>query len=261
MKSIDIVTVATNNYVDYWADMVKTAEKFLDVSCHVTMNVFTDNPAWCESIRSCTEKLSIQIFEIESLKWPMATLLRYNLIDKFAPALKSEYIMHLDADMLIKRDFTVPLIHYEDKYDVSLVSHPGYFRPKSFKKIVFYSRNRRFIFRDAIAKIRLGGIGSWEISRESRAYVPRFKRKVYVCGGTWLGKSKAIKEMVAQLSREVDLDLKKGVIATWHDESHLNKWASINKFNLLTPSYCADPTYPQLEGLPIFIEAVDNGTK
>ena len=257
MKSLDIATVATNNYVDYWINLALSAEKYLVLPITVTLHVFTDNPKKCQSIKNDLKNVSVEIYEIESLKWPEATLFRYKIFTKFQSSFKADYLMHLDADMLIHRDFLEILEKSVTKNDVSLVSHPGFFRPRFSKKVVFYIRNFKYLLADLRSLILSGGIGSWETSKKSSAFVPRSLRSHYVCGGTWLGKSTALKKMITELAICVDVDLMNGVTAIWHDESHLNSWASRNKFNLLSPSFCADPSYPQLEGLPIYIEAID----
>jgi hypothetical protein len=42
------------------------------------------------------------------------------------------------------------------------------------------------------------------------------------------------------------LDEKKGIIALWHDESHLNRYILDKKYKLVSPSYC----YPENSGIP-----------
>jgi hypothetical protein len=257
MNSLDIVTVATNNYVDFWIDMVKSADKFLDKSCKVKSFVFTDNLQKCLSVQKELKNIAIEAIEIESLKWPDATLLRYKIFAQNSSLLESEYTMHLDADMLIRNNFIAALDKIDPKDNMFLVAHPGYFRPKGLKRLKFYLRNPKVLSSDLKSKALIGGVGSWETSTDSTAYVARNERKVYVCGGTWMGKSNAIKKLFSELAEKVELDKQNGTMAKWHDESHLNRWAGQNDFALLPPSFCADPTYKQLEGLPVYIEAVD----
>ena len=261
MQSLDIVTIATNQYVNYWIQMIKSADQVLDKSSKIRAIVFTDDVNKCISIQNELNTISVEAISIESLKWPDATLLRYKIFHQYSSHLNSEYTMHLDADMLIHRDFIAPLDNLINKYDISLVSHPGYFRPRGLKKVAFYLKNSDFLSRDLKSIVLLGGVGSWETKKNSSAYVPRNLRKVYVCGGTWLGKSIAIKKLFSELAEDVERDKNSGTMAIWHDESHLNRWAAENSFNLLPPSFCSDPTYRQLEGLPIYIEAVDKKKK
>jgi hypothetical protein len=102
----------------------------------------------------------------------------------------------------------------------------------------------------------IGGLGSWEEKVESDAFVPRHLRKKYFCGGVWFGKRESIFALLKNLSNATENDLKKGIIAVWHDESHLNRWASENVHGEESPELCFDETYPQLHGLSPSVTAV-----
>jgi hypothetical protein len=99
------------------------------------------------------------------------------------------------------------------------------------------------------------------MSQESHAFVPRQKRKKYVCGGTWFGLREAFFSMTNDLARIEKADTEIGVIPKWHDESVLNSWLTSNHATLLPPSFCFYPQYPQLKGLEEFIRAVDKNAK
>ena len=85
----------------------------------------------------------------------------------------------------------------------------------------------------------------------------RKDRRIYVCGGTWFGERDSFLKLVSELSQNVAADLEQNRIAVWHDESHLNWWASKNPHLTLTPEFCHVESYPQLEGLIATITAVD----
>ena len=52
--------------------------------------------------------------------------------------------------------------------------------------------------------------------------------------------------MCEVLNNNINEDLKKGIIAVWHDESHLNSYLVDKKVKLLNPSY----GYPEDWDLP-----------
>ena len=58
------------------------------------------------------------------------------------------------------------------------------------------------------------------------------------------------------LAQKVSEDSSNGVMAKWHDESHLNKWSSQNQHEVLGPNFCFDTTYPQLIDLQPLILAI-----
>jgi histo-blood group ABO system transferase len=47
-------------------------------------------------------------------------------------------------------------------------------------------------------------------------------------------------DFVSKQSVSVADDLANNIIAKWHDESHLNRYAAYNKVMILGPQYCYD---------------------
>jgi hypothetical protein len=106
-------------------------------------------------------------------------------------------------------------------------------------------------------KFRLGGIGAWETRKTSSAFTPRRKRLHYVCGGIWLGQREIFLKTIEELFFQVQKDQLNEVLAIWHDESHLNSWASQNSYFMLGPEFCYEASYPQLDGLRELVRAVN----
>jgi hypothetical protein len=190
----------------------------------------------------------------------MPTLLRYELLAKAADKVEGEIVMHLDADMVFADSITKnDLIQAIGIHEIALVSHPGYFRPSKFVKVIFYLENPRYILSDLKSHLLSGGIGSWEKNSDSLAFVSRKDRRIYVCGATWFGKKSSIIDLCTSLSLRIREDLSKNVIAKFHDESHLNWFAANNSFSLLSPKFCYDENYPQLSGIKPTLIAVEKG--
>ena len=74
-----------------------------------------------------------------------------------------------------------------------------------------------------------------------------------------MGRTPEFGRMVAELARRTQKDTSRGVTALWHDESHLNWYASQTHPTVLPPAYCAVPVYPWLAGVNPRIIAVDKG--
>ena len=257
IKSVGILTVATNKYVEYWEELATS----LDECCppdgpKVKMHVFTDQVERAELHARSLQHVSVETYEIESYKWPEATLFRYRIFEKYLPDIHEELLMHLDADMKIEKWFVGDIPSHLNQ-GIGLVSHPGYYRPKSWSKASFYLKNIRKIWADSRMRLVEGGIGSWDKNRDSLAFVSRRKRDSYVCGGTWMGSRKSIIKLVSELSQKVEEDQARDVIALWHDESHLNRWSAQNNFTLLNPEFCYDGSYPGLGSLTPLIRAID----
>jgi histo-blood group ABO system transferase len=93
---------------------------------------------------------------------------------------------------------------------------------------------------------------SYDKNSKSLAYVaPGEEGENYYAGGFNGGSTKCFLEMSEVIADRVNKDLENGVIALWHDESHMNRYLIDNPPTLsLTPSYCfaeeqmKNPQYP-----------------
>ena len=253
---IGIVSVATNKYFDYWLEMYESAASKI-YSQNVTFHIFTNHTPEQVFKKLNIKQHPVVIHNIPDFTWPNATLLRYQVITQYKNLLNHEILMHLDADMLVMEDFIESILEEDWKAGIALVRHPGFYRPSGFGRVRFYLSNFKFLIRDIRMYMKLGGLGGWCMDTNSLSFTSKSLRKHYVCGATWMGERVPFLQMVNELAQSVDTDLQNGVIATWHDESHLNKWAASNSHTIYDPIYCFDPTYPQLEKLPEFIRAVD----
>lgn len=144
--------------------------------------------------------------------WPYATLDRYEIFSQ-CPVLEGfEYLYYCDADMLF-----VDTVGKEIFGKRVATIHPGY----------------------------VGGVGSPERNHLSTAYIPHLSKNVYYAGG-FNGGSEYLK-MCKALAKNIQIDKDNGVMAVWHDESHMNRYLFDNHPDVvLTPSYC----YPESWDLP-----------
>lgn len=256
--SIGILSIATNSYLGYWQSMVRSLLQEVGNIQSVHLYLFTDSVREAEVFVSQLNILQVTIIEIPSYAWPEATLYRYSIYSKYEELFKNDILMHLDADMIINSDFILRVKDLFANSGMALVSHPGFWRPNRPISILrLYLTQPKKLYSDIKMKVFMGGLGSWEVNILSSAYVPRINRLTYVCGGTWLGTRKEFIDLVKELEDSVKNDELKGIVAIWHDESHLNKWASRNSYIRLTPEFCFDGSYPQLRGMTPLITAVD----
>ena len=255
---VGILTIATGAYLEYWNDMITSAQVNLKNSTHeITFHVFTERHEDAKEMTQNIASFQFNVHEIPSYGWPEATLFRYRIIERFKDQYQEDVLMHLDADMLIRANFLDQIEFDELIGGVGLVAHPGFWRPKGGKRMKLYLRYPRILFSDVRNLFLYGGLGTWETRKQLKAYVKRSNRQRYVCGGSWLGLRCNLLSLIEICAERVDQDIALEQMAIWHDESHLNRWAAENKFTLLSPSYCYDPTYPQLYPMQEFIRAVD----
>lgn len=211
--NIAILYICTGKYVAFWEDFYQSFElNFLreDVKDYF---VFTDS--------GCIygEKDNKRIHRIyqESLGWPGNTLFRYKMFSKILGQLeKFDYIFFMNANVVCKREITREMFLPAEQ-GLLVVQHPGYYD----------KRNYEF---------------PYERRKKSTAYIPYREGQVYVCGGINGGKAKPYITLIRELDRRIQDDYERGVIAVWHDESHLNRYIiDHTEYRLLTPSFC----YPE----------------
>ena len=84
--------------------------------------------------------------------------------------------------------------------------------------------------------------GTYETRPASTAYVARNEGKKYLHANPFGGSREEVLKTISTIRKNIEIDLEKGIIARWHDESHLNRYYINNPPTLtLSPSYA----YPQ----------------
>lgn len=251
------ISIATNRYSNYLLELLNSSRNLGRHLSEIEWVIFTDSPEFYDEIRE-EIGLVVKVIKIPSYNWPEATLFRYKIFRENFDQISGDYVIYLDADMELVSDFIENIEPENWDNGVALVSHPGYWRTRNYlSRIKLYLQNPYLLIKDSYRFIRVGSLGAWETNKKSTAFTPRKDRENYVCGGTWMGSSESIRKLVTELSQNVEEDAARGVMALWHDESHLNKWSASNKFTLLTPRFCHDKSYPGLSNLSPLIRAVD----
>jgi hypothetical protein len=260
IKNLGVISIATNKYIDYWKEQATSLNSQINQYSNVSIFVFTDRVEEALSHSKILDRINLKVIEIPSYGWPNATLLRYQIMNSnFSMFSDQDVLVYLDADMKVVAPLDTQLFFNEMKEGVNLVRHPGYFRESGLKAAKFYLRNPLILFQDLYSRALIGGLGSWETNAKSVAFVEKRNRKKYYCGGIWWGLRDSVHDLVSKLALDVETDSKKGVMAKWHDESHLNHWASTNVFSESSPTVCYEASYPWLASLKPLIIAVDKG--
>jgi hypothetical protein len=249
-KSVGILMISTNDYLDLWKKAVESLEfhAYKNLS-RVIVHLFTDREAEVESWKyRSLKRIEVKTYPIPSYGWPDVTLLRYKLFSSQQAKINEDLLMYLDSDMLVKRDFTSELFKNIRNDRVAVVQHPGFARNKGLSFLIDMLINPRLItpyFRKF--KLSEKGIGSWELNPNSKAFLPNEKRKVYVHGAVWFGWNYEFMKMCKILAERTEQDLDNGIVATWHDESHLNWYIANNNVDILNNRFSGYQDYPNLD--------------
>lgn len=215
---IAILYICTGKYVVFWKDFYQSFEKNFLKKSKVEYFVFTD-AAYIYG-ESKNDRIH-RVFQ-KNLGWPGNTLFRFKMFNSIKKQIISfDFAFFFNANTLcVKEIYEKEFLPLEQ--ELLVVQHPGY----------YVSSIRRL---------------PYEHRKESSAYIPKGRGKEYVFGAVNGGKAEAFLKMAEELERDIENDFEKGIIAKWHDESHLNCyiWKSKN-YRLLTPSYA----YPEGWKLP-----------
>ncbi len=257
IATITVVSIATNIYFEYWKQLVLSADNNTASDMEITFFVFSDvDEATFNSFQNQIQNFKLKLIPIKNLGWPAATLRRYELIFTHKDLFKGQIFVYMDADMLLVANPWYRILERVSSACVVLVKHPGYYRPKGLQRLRLYKANPSFIFKDLKSLVLYGALGTWETSRRSEAFTPRFARRVYLCGGIWFGSRGEVFDLCEKLAAQVHVDTARQVLAKWHDESYLNAWAAKNQFEIENPELCFDLNAPNLFGLSPMIVAV-----
>ena len=205
MSKIGLLIIATKKYFEFVQPLITSADNFFLKNHEVIYYVFTDEVIKKHNV--LVSNRTIELIETAHKQWPWMTLGRYEIFNKHTNILQSnDYLYYIDADMLI-----VDEIGNEILGDLVATQHPGYY----------------------------GGRGTPEYRFQSLAYVSPLENMQYFAGGFNGGTSKEYLKMAKNLDNNIQNDFARGIIAIWHDESHMNRYFIDNPPSIiLNPGYC-----------------------
>jgi len=258
--TVSVLSVATHGYLSHWSSLLGSIEQNFFLEHSVTAHVFTNDIDQANRLRPKSDRVKVEIHQVPDWGWPEATLLRFRAISEYASSIEGDITCWLDADMLVMRPTGAELDARKWKSGLAFVHHPGFWRPSGWGITASWPEHPTVIPNDVLwlAKGR-PILGAWESDPKSRAFVAPEQRQTYVCGGAWFGETDRVLQMAEVLSQRTDEDLAEGLIAKWHDESHVNWYLAHNEATVLGPEYCYEETYPRLKGVNPRIKAVDKG--
>ncbi|MEG1508373.1 MAG: family 6 glucosyltransferase [Akkermansia sp.] len=204
---IAILYIAVGRYISFFDDFYRTSKQYLLKECDVTYFVFTDDAM--ASYQDCPDIICIPT---EKKGWPYDTLCRFETFLKAEEQLKEyDYIYYINANMI----FTAPIgkeIFPTQEQRWTVLLHPGFY--KCSRKTFTYDENP-----------------------QSCAYIPSDEGEYYFMGAFNGGIGKDYLELIRILDARTKEDLAKGIIALYHDESHLNRFMLDKSPLMLSPEY------------------------
>ncbi len=230
---VAISFIGTNKYLDYLPKYYENIEKYFLPNSEKTILVFTDG-----ELNDTPD--NVKVYYQEHLPWPYITLKRFEIINKAREEiLKNDYFVFIDADALVVDEIPDPSFFFRccgqnlEQVPLFGVQHPCHY-------LQMPPHNQY--------------PGAWDQTPGSEACVdfndeenpidPDIKKQFYCQGCLWGGTVPAVLHMIDELEARVNRDLEKGIIAQWHDESHINKYFLERPFDvhIMAPAYA----YPEV---------------
>lgn len=215
MMKIAILYICTGKYSIFWKDFYKSSEIYFLKDHRKDYFVFTD-----ADILRFENKNNVHKIYQENLGWPGNTLFRFKMFEAITDTLKDfDYIFFFNANAKFITYINEEILPIND--DIVVVQHPGFYNA-GYEQLPY------------------------EKDQKSLAHCVPSKDSVYVQGCLSGGKAKEYIQLINTLKNNTDIDYNNGIIAIWHDESHLNKYIQDVSYKLLNPGYC----YPSNFNLP-----------
>jgi hypothetical protein len=208
--------IGTGKYLDYLPDWYNSIKDYFLPDTEKHIFVFTDG-----DIDNPPD--DVTVMNLEHKEWPFVSLERFKTILSIKDMLIDyDWYIFMDADMLV-----VNSVFHEDIFGTAPLI--GVHHPCHYLNMPPHDQYP----------------GAFDTNPTSTACISDDDDvSVYYQACMWGGKVQDVLSMCEQLSKNVEIDLEKSIIAKWDDESHLNKYFCSNKslVNTLPPSYA----YPEV---------------
>jgi len=216
---IGVLYICTGKYSIYWPKFYLSAKKYFCPGAELHFFVFSDS-----SLDNFNDP-KVHYYHQEKLGWPYDTLRRFHIfLSQKEQLQKMEFLYYFNANMIFKKTVAgeeiLPDVNHFPSGLVSVV-HPCHYNRAAADLI--YDR-----------------------TPNSTACVPAGEGAKYYQGCLSGGTSEAYLTMCEILKKNIDKDEQNGIIALWHDESHINHYFISHPPKELHPGYA----YPENMKVP-----------
>ena len=206
---VGILYICTGRYHIFWDSFYKSCERYFLPGCERKYIVFTDN-------NRITTVDNIVVFNEEPKGFPLDSLLRFDMFlkakDEFADC---DYLFFFNSNIEFKKPvLSEEILPNDSENGLVGVLHLGYYKKPC--KIVPYEKRRK-----------------------STAYIPykMGEEKLYFMGGLNGGTREAYLKLVEECYKAIHIDMDNGIMALYHDESHINRYLHGKRIKVLSPKY------------------------
>jgi hypothetical protein len=206
---IAIIYICTGKYSIFWREFYDSANRYLLMGHSKHYFVFTDSP-------DILEDTDVTIIPRQSAGFPADSLMRFEMFLQIREQLLSfDYSFFFNSNMKFTGFVGEEIIPTVEQGGITAVIHPGYYNRRSF----WFPYERR---------------------RISEAYVSCRRKNTsmkYFAGAIIGGSTSQFMELSVTCWNQIIKDQSNGILAVFHDESHINSFLSGRKVLALSPSY------------------------
>ena len=212
MMKVAILYICTGRYVQFFDGFYKSAEQYLLKGIEKRYFVFTDQEQLIEAD-------NVELLLRPCRGFPEDSLFRFDRFLEIKDKLKNyDYTFFFNANMRFVASVGEELL--EER--LTAVLHPGYYDKPEWRYP--YERNK-----------------------QSKAYIPAHEDNYYYYMGSLNGgKTEDYLALAETCSQHIHEDWEQGIVACYHDESHLNRYLREHSCKPLSPAYA----YIEGEELP-----------
>jgi hypothetical protein len=206
-SKIAIVYICTGEYLIFWDGFYRTSQEFLLAKHEKHYFVFTDS----DLVKPGSD---LTVIYRKPGGFPMDSLLRFEMFTGVGKDLMQyDYVYFFNSNMKFVEPVDEEIFPVSYSSGLAGVIHPGYYDMHPFW--FPYERNPK-----------------------SKALIEHvYKRYRYYMGGLFGGRTESFLELCRKCAEWIDEDFKNGIIAVYHDESHLNRYFIDKEILELDPGY------------------------
>jgi len=214
---VAVIFIGTSKYLEFLPGYYEQAEKNLFPGVEKQYFVYSDG-----EVDGLPE--NITFVPQEHLPFPYITLYRFDIINRSLDLMEDcTHLLFLDADTQVVNTVEFSEM-FSDEKPLMGVQHPCH--------AMEMAPHGKFP-------------GAFETNPASLCHVTHNDdTSMYWQACVWGGRMDVVTNLVKELDRRTKVDESNGIVAVWHDESHINKYFIENKriVNTLHPQYA----YPEV---------------
>lgn len=230
---IAMMYICTGKYELFWDEYYRTSEKYFYPDCKKHYFVFT------ESKRVMSQKLNNVTFVYQArVGWPYDTLLRFHWFSMVQDQISQfDYCYYCNANTVFLKKVTPDVIPF----------------PTEEKPLLLWCHTQHY-----------DHYSSNDITTEKNPASTAYVGENVPCrahGGSFFGGTgKGFLKLTLDLRNNVQVDLNNGIIAVWHDQSHLIKYGSEHEYLEVGRDLICHEHYKPVEGVCVMYHPnKDNG--